>query len=124
MDERETTQEYAGAEDLDIRPADNTDFVTVCRVWAKSSTTIRGALFFDNADWTRQTSIKLELLNQQNTVLISKDYATDTQQGTELAARAENTGFHAFRIRSFNTPGTNQRPAYFLKTTYLSSQIV
>jgi alpha-amylase len=122
VNERETTQEYAGAEDLDIRPADNNDFVTACRVWTKSGTTIRGALFFDNADWTRQTSIKLELLNQQNTVIASKDYAAGTLQGAEIAAPAENTGFHVFRIRSFNTPETNLRPAYLLKTRYLSSQ--
>jgi alpha-amylase len=122
VDERETTQEYAGAEDLDIRPADNTDFVTVCRVWAKSGTTIRGALFFDNTNWARQTSIKLQLLNRQNTVIASTDYAADTPQGTAITARAENTGFHVFRIRSFNTPETNLQPAYFLKIIYLSSQ--
>jgi alpha-amylase len=122
VSELATTQEYAGADDLDIRLADNTEFVTVCRVWAKADSTIRGALFFDNAHWIANTAITLELLNNRGVVLASKDYTLTTPQGTAIAAASAEMGFHTFRIRSFNTPDANPRPAYFLKVSYTASQ--
>ena len=122
VNELETTQEYAGADDLDIRPADNTSFVTVCRVWAKAGSAIRGALFFDHAHWTGATSISLELLNNRDVVLATRDYTATTAQGTAIQARSAETGFHTFRIRSFNTPEANPKPIYFLKASYVSSQ--
>ena len=122
VNEVAATQEYAGADDLDIQPADNREFATICRVWAKADSMIRGALFFDNAHWTTATSISLELLDPRGAVLATRDYTTTTAQGTAIEARSTETSFHTFRIRSFNTPDANPRPRYFLRTSYIASR--
>ena len=46
------TQDYEGAPDLDIKPADSTQFVQVCRVWAAQGKPIRASLRYDASSWT------------------------------------------------------------------------
>ena len=46
------TQEFAGAKDLDIKPADNTQLVTVGRVYATAGKPITANLYYDAASWT------------------------------------------------------------------------
>ena len=55
------TQEFAGAPDLDIKPADNTDFVRVGRIFADAGNEIRADLFYDATQWTSATKIELDL---------------------------------------------------------------
>src|SRR5208337_3587490 len=43
----DVTQDYEGTQDLDIKPADNTTFVQVCRVFVAAGRPIKGALRFD-----------------------------------------------------------------------------
>lgn len=49
------TQEFEGAQDLDIKPADSATFVPVTRVWAASGKSISAALTFDDRDWSGDT---------------------------------------------------------------------
>ncbi len=53
------TQEYEGAQDLDIKPADNTATVQVCRLWVDAGKPITGLLRYDTTAWTSNTSIEL-----------------------------------------------------------------
>ena len=116
------TQDFEGASDLDIMPADNTQFIAVGRIWVASGAAIRGALNFDTGSWTDATSIVLELDAADGTVVASKSYSLQTPQGDALEASAAQTGWFTFRIRSAGTPGTNLKPSYRLSVTYQAPQ--
>ncbi len=117
-----TTQEYAGAQDLDIKPADNTALVQVCRVWVAGGKPLTGALYDDTASWTNSTSIYLEVDSPVGGVLASKTYSSGTAQGATLGVTASSTGWYTFKIRSYNTPAANPRPAFWLRATYTAPQ--
>ena len=116
------TQEFAGADDLDIKPADNTTWVDVQRLWVQGGRPITGALYFDNASWTPQTRVRAELLGTTNVVITGRDYFTGTAQGTTITTTAPRTGWYTLRVRSYNTPAANLRPAYWLRATYTAPQ--
>ena len=117
-----TTQEYAGAQDLDIKPADNTALVQVCRVWVAAGQPISGALYYDTTSWTSSTNIYLELDNPSGSIQSTKTYTSTTTQGATLAGTAASTGWYTFKIKSNSTPTGNAKPAYWLRATYTSSQ--
>jgi alpha-amylase len=122
VQEIETTQEFAGADDLDIGPASTDALSTICRVWVNKGKRIHGALFFDAAHWTATTSIRLELLDPEGQTLKVGNYLASTSQGTPVQVDANETGFHTFRIRAFETPPANARPSFHLKVSYTASQ--
>ena len=112
------TQDYEGAPDLDIKPADNTQFVQVCRLWAAHGTAVRGELHFDSTSWTAATRIVLELDGPNGSPLGSKTFTQGTAQGEALQATAAGTGWHTFRIRSADTPADHPQPSYRLRVSY------
>ncbi len=117
-----TTQEYAGAQDLDIKPADNTQTVQVCRVWAVAGKPVTGALYYDAASWTASTSIYLELDDPTLAKVASGTFVQTTTQPSSISAMPSRTGWYTFKIRSYNTPAANAKPAYWLRTTYTAPQ--
>jgi alpha-amylase len=117
------TQEFAGANDLDIKPADNMQLVTVGRVYAQAGKPITGALYYNTAAWTGSTRVYLELLGTTNTVVTSRSYYSTTAQGTALTTTPSRTGWYTFRVRSYDTPAANARPAYWLRATYTAPQL-
>ena len=117
-----TTQEYDGAQDLDIKPADNTALVQVSRVWAAQSKAISGALYFDTTGWTSSSHIYLEIDDTNGAIVTSKNYYNTTAQGTTLGATPTATGFYTYKIRSYSTPSGNLKPSYQLKITYTAPQ--
>ncbi len=118
-----TTQEYAGAQDLDIKPADNTQTVQICRIWAAAGKPILGTLYYDAANWTSVTSVYLELDDPAGAKAASGSYAQNTAQPASVAATASRTGWYTWKIRSYNTPAANAKPAYWLRTTYTAPQL-
>jgi alpha-amylase len=114
----DVTQDYEGADDLDIKPADNTAFVNVCRIYVAAGQAIKGALKFNTTDWTAATTITLELDDLSGAMISSHEFTRDTPQGTTLLAKAGPPGFYTFRIRSTNTPPGNAKPSYTLSATY------
>jgi alpha-amylase len=117
-------QALEGAQDLDIKPADNTQFVKAGRVWCEQATRISGSLQFDTKDWTATTRITLQLLGPNNQPLAAdKIYNRATPQGDALSAQTIATGWHTFKIRSSDTPQTNLRPGYRLDVTYQAPRI-
>jgi alpha-amylase len=117
-----TTQEYAGASDLDIKPADNTTLVTVGRINVANGQAISGALYYDTTSWTSSTNIYLELDNPSGGIVATKTYTSSTTQGAALNATASSAGWYTWKIRSYNTPSGNPLPAYWLRSTYTSPQ--
>lgn len=116
------TQDYEGAPDVDIKPADSTEFVQVCRIWAAQDTPIRGALHFDTTSWTETTRLILELDDPNGNSIASHSYAQDTPQGEALEAKAPFTGWHRFRIRASNTPVERRRLTFRLSVNYQAPQ--
>ncbi|MCX7568710.1 alpha-amylase family glycosyl hydrolase [Tumebacillus sp. DT12] len=116
------TQEFAGASDLDIKPADNTQLVTVGRVYAQSGKPITANLYYDAASWTGSTYIYLELDGPTGTKITSNNFYTSTAQPGTITYTPTSTGWYTFKIRSYNTPTANQKPNYWLKTTYTAPQ--
>jgi alpha-amylase len=117
------TQEFAGADDLDIKPADNTEFVQVARIWVQAGKNLSTQLYWNQTDWTADTSIALEIFGPNNARIAGRSYTTASGQGATLSTLPMRTGWHTFRIRSYNTPSTNPRPAYWLKATYTAPQL-
>jgi alpha-amylase len=120
-----TTQAFEGAQDLDIRPADNTQIIEVGRVWCEQRTQIRGSLHFNVTDWSDQTNTVLRLLDPDKQPLAAdKTYLRGTPQGEALIGKTKATGWHTFQIRSNATPATNSRPSYTLDVTYQAPKIL
>jgi alpha-amylase len=112
-------QSFEGAQDLDIKPADDIEFVTAGRVWCEQGTRIRGSLEFDTKYWTDATRITLRLLGTEDQPLVpDKTYDRSTPQGDTISANTDAVGWHIFKIQSSNTPRRNLRPNYTLKVTY------
>lgn len=116
------TQEYAGAQDLDIKPADNTAQVQVCRIYAAQGKGVTGSLFSDTKNWTGSTNIVLELDGPNLKPITTGTYYSGTPQGTSIGTTAGATGWYTFKIRSYNTPSSNPKPAYWLRATYTAPQ--
>lgn len=116
------TQEYAGASDLDIKPADNTTLNSVRRVYVDANKPISGALYYDTASWTTNTSIYLELANPSGAIVGTKTYTSTTSQGATLNVTSGAVGYCMWKIRSYNTPSGNAKPAYWLRSTYTGPQ--
>jgi alpha-amylase len=114
-------QDYEGAQDLDIKPADSTQFVQVCRVWVAQGKPIRASLHFDTSSWAETTSMVLELTDPTGTRTETRTY-TLTAQGESLEAIAATTGWYTFRIRSANPPAANPLTSYKLTVTYQAPQ--
>jgi alpha-amylase len=111
------TQDYEGAPDLDIKPADSAQFVKVCRVWATEGKPIRASLCYDTSSWADATSLVLELTNPIGTAIGRRTY-TLQEQGEVLDATAATTGWYTFRIRASDPPAANPKPSYKLTVTY------
>jgi alpha-amylase len=62
---RQTTQEFDGAPDLDIRPAANDKAVQVCRIFSESASKLQARLSFDATAWNQETIIRLEIQTQE-----------------------------------------------------------
>ena len=115
------TQDYEGAHDLDIKPADSTQFVQVCRVWVAQGKPIRASLLYDTSSWTDATNMVLELTDPTGTRIKTRTY-TLKAQGESLDATAVTTGWYTFRIRLVNPPAANPKVCYKLTVTYQAPQ--
>ena len=115
------TQVYEGAPDLDIKPADSTRFVQVCRVWVAQGKPIRAALRYDASSWTDESSTVLELTDPTEALIGNQTYTLQAQ-GEVMEATAATTGWYTFRIRLVNPPAANPKLSYKLTVTYQSPQ--
>jgi alpha-amylase len=112
------TQDYEGAADLDIPPAEDARFVQVCRIWAAQGTPVRGELFETTPPWADTTRLVLELDGPDGTVLGSHTFSRGAPPGGALQVTAPHTGWHTFRVRSSGTPAGGPRSAYRLRASY------
>ncbi len=118
--EQSVTQDFEGAADLDIGPADNTEVSTVGQIWARGGTPIAAILRCDQKAWTNQTQVALQLVNAAGEVLAGKTFTLATPPEAALTFQAPVTGSYFFHIRSFDTPTANAKPSYKLSVTYVA----
>jgi alpha-amylase len=116
------TQDSEGAQDLDIKPANATETVQICRVWVAHGKPIRGSLRYATTGWTPSTSLLVELTDSTGEVLGSQSFKETTPQGTALHVLAPTTGWFVFRIRAANTPPGRPRLSYKLTVEYEAPQ--
>jgi alpha-amylase len=116
-----TTQDYEGANDLDIASANDGAQVQVCRVYADSNSTIDARLLFNPSGWTGNTRIDLEVHDPSGKVVAQKGF-DHTASGDTVPFRAQAKGFYAFLVRSANTPGAVKDTPYTLRVSYSAPQ--
>jgi alpha-amylase len=115
------TQDYEGAQDLDVKPAGSSQLGQVCRVWVAQGKPIRASLRYDASSWTDATRLILELTAPTGTRIETRTYDLKAQ-GEVLASTAATTGWHTFRIQVLNPPAANPQPSYKLTVTYQAPQ--
>ena len=116
------TQEYAGAQDLDIKPADSAALNQVCRVYALAGQPITGTLNYDVANWNATTAIYVELDSPTSSILATRTFFRATPQGSTLTATPAVSGWHTFKIRAYYPNAKNPKPAFWLRATYTAPQ--
>ncbi len=119
---RPVTQDFEGAQDLDILPATPAKAVQVQRIWCAANTPVRAVLKPDRSQWTAATQITLDLLAPDQTILASEVYSKNTPQHSALNAVPRAAGFHTLRLTTVNTPPGNSAPRYTLSVTYTATQ--
>jgi alpha-amylase len=114
------TQEFEGAEDVDIPPASSTAPVSVGRVWVAAGSLIAASLRFSTTAWTDSTTLRLSVHDAAGADIAHRSYSRRTQQGATLTATATSEGWHTFRLECQNAPPADQRPTYTLTATYVA----
>ena len=115
---QDTTQEYAGASDLDICPADPSQTTQICRISSDGQRPVSAALFFDTASWTANTTVTLSIKGPNGEIEAQKTYNKSTAQGAVAAAAHKIEGWYTFAISAAKTPAANPKPAYWCRVTY------
>lgn len=119
---QDTTQEYAGATDLDIKPADPSGFVQVCRIDNGGTRPLRASLYYDTTGWSPATRITLKILGPDGEVEGLGTYTRSTKQGGVTPAKRTINGWYTVEITSVSPPPSNPKPAYWCRVTYRAPQ--
>jgi alpha-amylase len=110
------TQEYEGAADLDIRPAEDAGPVQVCRIDVERNTAITGTLRYDSAGLGANTRISLVLSDPLGSAIATENCTAATNNPIDAIAPVRGT--YTFSIQSFDSPLPAQRHPYTLSATY------
>jgi galactose oxidase len=120
---RPVTQNFEGAADLDILPALSAKPVQASRIWCAANSPVRAVLKPVTTAWTNATSISLELLAPDGSVLAQQAVSLQTSPSTAFETTTRAEGFHTFRLTSSNTPPPNPDPAFTLSATYTAPAV-
>jgi alpha-amylase len=121
---RATTQQYEGAQDLDIKPAVENERVLVCRVFAAANTRLQARLSFDATQWTPATAIQLDIESPQGGKLLSQKFGQAESNGPSVEVQAPSKGFYSIFVVSTNTPARNKAPLYKVTVGYTAPQVL
>jgi alpha-amylase len=119
----ETTQEYAGATDLDIRPAEVGVANRVASIWAQAGKPIRLELWYHtDASWTDTTRLDVMLDDSYGNLAASSSFTSAGPQGGGFTYIPPTTGYYIFYIQAYNTSASDPKPVYWLKAHYTASR--
>lgn len=116
-------QAFAGALDLDIKPAVTSQPVEIGRIFCEAGKQVKGTLTFDATGWTATTALTLELLDENGNSLGTKDFHQG-DGGRSLTATAVSKGFLTFQIRASNLPVTTPKQSYTLEASYQAPKTI
>jgi galactose oxidase len=117
VETRAATQQFEGAADLDLPPAQIGELVQVGRVWCDHSTSLIASLAAP--DLTGAAQIELAIVSPDNTILARKVFKAGSPQ--TLATTTRDAGFHALRLKVVNSPD-GETVDYKLSVTYQASK--
>jgi len=117
LNQRQTTQTFSGAPDLDIGPVTNKTSVTAGRIWCQQGTAISAILTPDAADWHAGAAIVVEVVDANGKVVGSTRQTSPS--AAHLTANADGSGWFALRLTG---SGLLQPAAYALTVTYTGTQ--
>ncbi len=92
------TQVFEGATDLDILPALSGKAVSVGRVWCAANSPVRAGLKPVTTGWTSATSILLELVAPDESVVAKQTFTLQTPAATVLQTHSRGEGFLCLAI--------------------------
>jgi hypothetical protein len=118
---RQTTQEFDGAPDLDIRPAANDKAVQVCRIFSESASKLQARLSFDATAWNQETIIRLEIQTQEGNQLLSHKFGK-ADSGSQIEVTTTNQGFYSILAQAQNAPTQTKTLSYNLAVSYSAPQ--
>jgi hypothetical protein len=111
------TQEFEGAADLDLPPAENGKTIQPGRVWCGPKTAIRAVLAVPGL--TQESEITLEIAGPDGALLATKTVTGEAAEAV-LETTAESAGFHSLRIKLDKAPD-GATGTYGLAVTYTGS---
>jgi alpha-amylase len=115
------TQVFEGAEDLDIKPAQNGVNVQVFRIWAEAATQVTAALTFDATEWAAGTNLTLTVQDPASAVASTQVYTTDNA-GTAVILNTGAQGWYTFYLLQQGAP-VGVKTSYKLTVTYQAPQV-
>jgi len=122
---RETTQEYAGASDLDIRPAETAQRVRAAIVFAQSGKPMRLELWYrTDPSWTDDTRLDVSLLDSAGRELTRSSFTKAGPQGGGFVYTPTRNATYTFAIQAYNTPASDPKPVYWLKAHYTAPPLL
>jgi galactose oxidase len=115
------TQDFEGAEDLDIPPARNGKSVNVARIWSRANSPLNVLFKPDVTGWAPNTSITLDVLSPDGSVLATSVFKLSTPPGTALEAASKQAGFYTLRLTTAGAPAAKPNPTFTLSATYTAT---
>jgi galactose oxidase len=115
---RPANQDFEGAEDLDIPAASNGTPLNVARIWSRANSPLSLTLKPDVTGWTPDTSITLDVLSPDGSVLATSVFKANTPAGTALQTNSKEQGFHTLRLTLAGAPAAKLTSAFSLSASY------
>ena len=112
------TQDFEGAEDLDIPAATNGESLNLARIWSRANSPLNLTLDPDVTAWTPNTSITLDVLAPDGSILATSVFRLSAPSGATLKTISTQEGFHTLRLTTTGAPAANSNPTYTLSVTY------
>jgi galactose oxidase len=112
------TQDFEGAEDLDIPPCVNDGTVPIGKIWCAAGSPIEAVPRIDRTAWTANTRVEFELLDLDGAPKAAVAVTLASPGGVALRATAAAEGFHALRVTASGLPGSDPAPRYKLSVGY------
>jgi alpha-amylase len=113
-----TTQEFVGAEDLDIKPALNNQYSPVGYIYVQGGTVMDWELTYERSGWSSSSKVVAQILDQNNQ-LISKNIYGPSIGLARGSTMATTTGWYRLEISAENTPAPVR---FWWKQTYQAPQ--
>jgi hypothetical protein len=115
------TQDFEGAKDVDILATANGKSIDVGRIWSRANSVLNFTLKPDTTNWTPNTSITLEVISPNGSVLSTSVFRLNATAA--LKTTSTQSGFHTLRLTLAGAPAANPNSPYTLSATYTAPAI-